>query len=276
MLAPLLMALATLAERRLGPSAAGWVAALPVSLAVAVTAVGLRAGPGAASAMAYSAAGHLPAQVGFAVLFALVLARRGLVAGLAAGTGAYVALAWMPAVVGIALAVPALVLAPRLIPAGPREPGRSSGAPRTRAAGGAAVPGRSSGAPRTRAAGGAAVPGRSSGTLLTCAASAAVVAAAIGAAAVAGPVAAGAVAAFPAMSATLAVAVARTAGIRAAGHALAGLVRSLPCYGTFALVTALAAGHAGPAAALVALPAALAAGWLTWRGVPARATIAAP
>ncbi|WP_433219992.1 hypothetical protein ACQP00_16740 [Dactylosporangium sp. CS-047395] len=240
LLAPFLMALATLAERRLGPSAAGWVAALPVSLAVAVTAVGLRAGPGAASAMAYSAAGHVPAQVGFAVVFALALARRGLIAGLAAGTGAYFVLAWMPAVVGLALAVPALVLAPRLIPAGPREPGRSGGA------------------------------------LLTCAASGAVVAAAIGAAAVAGPVAAGAVAAFPAMSATLAVAVARTAGIRAAGHALAGLVRSLPCYGTFALVTALAAGHVGPAAALVALPAALAAGWLTWRGVPARATITAP
>ena len=39
LIAPALMAVATAAERRLGSSAAGWIAALPVSLAFAVLAV---------------------------------------------------------------------------------------------------------------------------------------------------------------------------------------------------------------------------------------------
>ena len=52
------MAAAVSIERRLGPSAAGWVAALPVSFAVAVVTVTLDAGTATASTMALSAATH--------------------------------------------------------------------------------------------------------------------------------------------------------------------------------------------------------------------------
>ncbi|MEU7868980.1 hypothetical protein [Dactylosporangium sp. NPDC049140] len=288
LLAPLVMALAALAERRAGAAAAGWVAALPVSLAVAVTAVGLTSGPHDARAMALSAAAHVPGQVAFAV--ALARAGGGAAVRLAAGTAAYVvctfALLWLPMPVAVALGIPALAAGRRLVAPGMPEPGRSSS------------------------------------PALTCVASAAVVAGALGTAAAVGPVAAGVVAAFPAMSATLAVAVTlrgrsraasdartgdtlageqggkrRTIRVRAAAgrvgdgetHALTcadgrgaaarqvmgGLVRSLPCYWTFALVTGVAAGTVGAAAAGVALPVAFAAGWLTWRSVPAKATITA-
>ena len=56
---------------------------------------------------------------------------------------------------------------------------------------------------------------------------------------------------------------------RAAGaHALAGLVRSLPCYLAFCLAIALAAPAAGAAAIPLGLLACLAAASATWRGVP--------
>src|SRR5687768_18531673 len=106
LLAPAVVGAATLIERRLGPSAAGWVAALPVSFSVAVLAVTLDAGPDAAGAMALSAASHVPAQVAFGVAFAAVLTRRGLLPGAAAGALTYVAgslaLAGTPAALGIA------------------------------------------------------------------------------------------------------------------------------------------------------------------------------
>src|SRR4051812_6542241 len=108
LLAPMLMAVAALVERRLGPSAAGWVTALPVSFAVAVIAVALDGGDRRASTMALSAATHVPAQLAFAVIFAAVLTRRGLVLGFASGTGAYLAcsaaIAGLPNVVVIGAA----------------------------------------------------------------------------------------------------------------------------------------------------------------------------
>jgi hypothetical protein len=54
----------------------------------------------------------------------------------------------------------------------------------------------------------------------------------------------------------------------AGAHALAGLIRSLPCYLTFCLVIALGAPLVGLPALALALLACLAAGHLTWRGVP--------
>jgi hypothetical protein len=48
------MATAALVERRLGPSAAGWIAALPVSFTVAIVAVALNAGGATAGTMALS------------------------------------------------------------------------------------------------------------------------------------------------------------------------------------------------------------------------------
>lgn len=116
LIAPILMAVATLAERRLGPSAAGWLAALPVSFAVVAAAVAIAAGDSTARTMALSAATHVPAQIVFAVVFAAVLTRRGVLLGAAAGALAYVACSLIvtdiPSMLAVALAVPALALAP--------------------------------------------------------------------------------------------------------------------------------------------------------------------
>jgi len=239
LIAPVVMAAAVLIERRQGPSAAGWVAALPVSLAVAVLAVTLDAGDRTASTMALSAAAHVPGQVVFAVVFAAVLTRRGLFLGAAAGTLAYVAfslgISGVPNALILASAAPALAVAPRLI---------SHSRPRI-------------GSPRHWSA-----------TVLTCAAASLIVAATVLTSRLAGPVPAGAVAAFPTMSTTLAVALVTRDGPLAGAHALAGLIRSLPCYLTFCLVIALGAPSVGLPALALALLACLATGHLTWRSVP--------
>ena len=239
LIAPALMAAAALVERRLGPSAAGWVAALPVSFAVAVLAVTLDAGDRTATAMALSAATHVPAQVVFAAVFAAVLTRRGLLLGGAAGTLAYVTcslgIAGVPNALMIAAAIPALALAPRLI---------SHSRPRV-------------GSSR-----------RWSSTALMCATAPMIVAAALLTSRIAGPVAAGAVAAFPTMSTMLVVGVVTRDGALAGAHALAGLIRSLPCYLTFCLVVVLGAPSMGPPALALGLLACLATGHLTWRAVP--------
>ena len=239
LIAALVMAAAALIERRLGPSAAGWVAALPVSFAIALIAVAVDAGDGPATTMALSAAAHVPAQIVFAVVFAALLTRRGLLLGGAAGTLAYVAcsliLAGVPTMLAVVSAVPALALAPRLIT--PSRP-RVSSSPHWAT------------------------------TLMTCLAGSIVVGTALLTIRYAGPVAAGAAAAFPTMSTTLAVAVVTRDGWLAGAHALVGLVRSLPCYLTFCLVVVLAAPSVGLPAIALALLACLAAGRVTWRSVP--------
>jgi hypothetical protein len=239
LIAPLVMAAAVSIERRLGPSAAGWVAALPVSFAVAVMAVTLDAGTGTASTMALSAATHVPAQVVFGIVFAAVLIRRGLALGTVAGALAYVGcsivLAGMPDALVVLSAIPVLAFAPRLM---------TDGRPRL-------------GSPR-----------RSSTTVLTCAAASLIVGAAVVTSRLAGPEAAGAVLAFPTMSAILAVAVGTRDGPLAGTHALTGLVRSLPCYLAFGLVVILAAPSIGLAAIALGLLACAAAARATWRGVP--------
>jgi hypothetical protein len=102
--------------------------------------------------------------------------------------------------------VPDLIAAPRLIPAGPPVAGSVKGWTSIAA---------------------------------TCAASMAIVAAAVVTAQLAGPVIAGAIAAFPTMSTALAAAIATRRDAPAAASALLGLVRSLPCYLTFCLLFAL-------------------------------------
>jgi uncharacterized protein with PIN domain len=239
LLAPIVMAAAVVIERRLGPSAAGWVAALPVSFAVAVMAVTLDSGTGTASAMALSAATHVPAQVAFGIVFAAALIRRGLVFGAMAGTLAYVGcsigLADMPDPLVVVSAIPVLAFAPRLM---------TRGRPRL-------------GSPR-----------RPSTTVLTCVAASLIVGAAVVTSRLAGPEAAGAVLAFPTMSAVLAVGVVTRDGPLAGAHALTGLVRSLPCYLAFGVVVILAAPSIGLAAIALGLLACAAAARATWRGVP--------
>jgi hypothetical protein len=238
-LAPFVMVAAVLIERRLGPSAAGWVAALPVSFAVAVLAVTLDAGTGTASTMALSASTHVPAQVLFGVVFAAVLIRRGLALGTMAGTLAYVGcsivLAGVPAALVVVSAIPVLAFAPRLM---------TDSRPRL-------------GSPR-----------RPSTTVLTCATASLIVGAAVVTSRLAGPEAAGAVLAFPTMSAILAIAVVTRDGSLAGAHALTGLVRSLPCYLAFGLVVIVAAPSIGLAAIALGLLACALAAHATWRRVP--------
>ncbi|MBU2666232.1 hypothetical protein KOI35_22275 [Actinoplanes bogorensis] len=229
LLAPVVMAGAALAERRLGPSAAGWVGALPVAMAVAVLVVATDSGPDAAAAMALSAAVHVPAQVALGVVFAHVLHRHGLLRGAAGGALAYVAVALLverlPAAVAVLAAVIVLWAAPRVMP---------TALLRTPSA-------------RSR-----------SSIVLTCAGAALIVAAAVLCSRWAGPAPAGAVAAFPTMCTMLTV-VAVTCDGRAAGvHTLIGLVRSLPCYLAFGLTFGLTAPLAGPAAVAYGLMACLA------------------
>jgi hypothetical protein len=239
LLAPALMATAALIGRRLGPSAAGWVVALPVSFAVAVVAVTLDAGARTASAMALSAGAHVPAQIAFAVVFAGALSRRGLLAGASGGTLAYVAcgvaLMDVPDALVLVGAVPALAFAPRLMPVGSPRPASQT---------------------------------RWQATALTCAVSCVIVGAAVLTSGVVGPHAAGAVLAFPTMSTTLAVVLVTRDGPLAGAHALAGLVRSLPCYLVFSVVIVLATPTLGLAAIGLAVATCVAAGRATWRGVP--------
>jgi hypothetical protein len=241
LVSPMVMAAAAVVEHRLGAAAAGWVAALPIGFAVAVLAVSLDAGTGPAGAMALSAASHVPAQIVFALAFAGVLVRRGLLLGAAAGAVGYVAcaiaLAAVPDALVVACALPALALSPSLMPDARPRPGSRRRWP---------------------------------ATALTCAAAAVVVGAAVFTTRFAGPAMAGAVAAFPAVSMTLAVAVVAHDGTSAGAHALAGLVRSLPCYLAFCLVIVLAAPSLGLAATALGLLGCGVAAWATWRAVPVR------
>ena len=242
LLAPVLMAAAALIGQRLGPSAAGWVVALPVSFATAVVAVTIDAGTRTASAMALSAATHVPAQIAFAVVFAAGLRRRGPRFGLAGGTLAYaacaVALAPVPDLLVLAYAVAALALAPRLMAGGrPRAGSRR----------------------------------RWPAIALTCLVAWIIVGAAVLISRIAGPQIAGAVVAFPSMSTALTVAVVNRDGPRAGAYALAGLVRSLPCYLGFCMVIVVAAPALGVLAVALGLLVCVVAGRVTWRGVPVAA-----
>ncbi len=236
------MLLAAGAERRLGAYAAGWVAALPVAFAVAATGVDLASGGRAASTMALSAAGHVPAQVAFAASFAATLRRRGLLTGLAVGAASYTLVSFLLGGLGTAdrtaAAVVALVVGPWLIS-------------------------------RLRPAQASAGDGRRLPVVMSCAAAALVVAMTSLTSSLAGPAAAGTIVAFPTMSATLAIVIGRRRGPGAAIGALHGLTCSLPCYFTFCLVI----GVAGPSAPwlgsmAMALAASMATGVLTWRAVP--------
>jgi hypothetical protein len=247
LIAPSLMLAAVWAEQRRGSLAGGWVAALPVSLPIAVLAVTLDGGNHLASRLAWSAGGHVAAQVLFAVCFAAALHRGLLLRGLACGLTAYgacsVVIACAPAVVAAAAAVPALLIGPRLVPA--------QGSPTP--------------APRRRAT-----------TALTCLGASAVVAAAIFGSRLAGPEVGGALAAFPTMSTLLVVVAVGRSGAAAGVHALAGLVRSLTCYLTFCVSAAVTIPLVGAAAVPLALIGCLAAGRATWRALPTLAPSASP
>lgn len=241
LIAPAVLGVATRIERRLGPSAGGWVTALPSGFAVADVAVLVDSGGQAASTMALSAAAHVVACVALVVVLAAALGRQRWIAGAVGGALAYLlvslGVAVVPEPLAVVLAVPALVVASRVMPLPP---------------------------PRAAAA------RHWSATLLTCLACAIVVGGSVLSAQWAGPVVAGAVAAFPTTSTMLAAASSVRAGRRApaAVSVLVGLVRSLPCYLAFCLAIALLVPALGLFAVPLALLACVGIGWMTWRTVP--------
>lgn len=239
LVAPLVVALATVVERRLGACAGGWVAALPIAFSVAVAAVTLDTGTADAATMALSAATHVPAQIAFGVVFATVLMTRGAVAGLAAGAIMYFASSLLvgdvPVVLALAAAVVGLALAPRLMDATDPRPG---------------------------------APGRWPATALSCATASLIVGTALVTSRLAGPEIAGAVVAFPSVSTMVALTAARRDGRHAGAHALSGLVRSLPCYLTFCLTVSATAPSLGAPAVIVGLMLCTVIATITWRRVP--------
>ena len=237
--APTVVALAGAAERRWGSSAAGWLAAFPTTLPIAVLAVAAELGDQAGSTLALSAGAHVGAQVAFAVTFALVLGRRNVLVGLAAGALAFACgsllIGTHPAPVAAAAAIPLLAFAPRLLPVR------------------AAV----AGPPRSRR-----------DTALASLLALVLIGAVMATAKLVGPAAAGAIGAFPAMSSALALVIARETGAPAAAGMLRGLINGLPGYLVFCLVVTVAAPRTGtPLAVLTAAGVCLATGALTWRAI---------
>ena len=240
LVAPLLMFIVMWAEQRRGATTGGWVAALPVSLPISVVTVAVDSGPRVADRLVWSVAGHVAAQVLFAAAFAAILHRAGFFRGLLAGTAAYgglsVVLLALPVPAAAALAALALFFAPRFVPTY-GSPGASPRHPAVNA--------------------------------LTCLGASVVVAAGVLGSRAAGPAVGGALAAFPTMSTLLALIVARRAGNSAGADALAGLVRSLPCYLAFCLCAAITMPAIGTLGIPLALVACLAIGRLTWRSLAA-------
>jgi uncharacterized membrane protein SirB2 len=238
-LAPLLMLLVSALEDRLGPSAAGWAAALPVTFAVSTAAVTVHSGASMGGQVALIAASFVPAQVAFAIAFAGVLWRRGLVLGLIAGMTTYFVAARIVTVVPPTAAVVAGVVAvatgPRLMPQLPIRPGT-----------------------------------RRSWliTTLNCAAAALVVGAVILATQLSGASLAGMIAAYPMMCSILTIIVVNRSGRDAGVHVLTGLVRSLPAYLTFGVVAAAVQQVSNEVAIPIALLTCLAVVFATWRRVP--------
>ena len=262
---PLLMAVATVLERRIGPAVAGWVGAAPVIIVIALLAVSADLGPGAAALLAGGAAEHVVAQVAYAASFALLVRRRGTVAGLGAGVGAFVLVSLalaplppgrLPAAAAVGAGVVAL-LAGRWLPTVPR-PVAAPTAPRSR-------PDDPTGEPEVRG-------GHRVGPVIAVRGAVALVAvgAVVAVAHLVGPGAAGLVSAFPTFSTALALLVARDRGGPAVAAVLTGTVRALPAYLAFCVTVWLATPVTGVGAAVVlGLTACLATSRLV---LPARGT----
>lgn len=235
------MFMATLAERRLGPAAGGWIAGLPIAFAATLFAVAQITGATTAGQVAASAAGHVCAQVAFGLIFGAVLVRWGLAAGGVAGVLGYVTasvtLAQMPQYAAIALGAAAVAAAALLIPPQPSRTLR---------------------------------PRKPSTTIVICLSAAVAVLGATLASRAAGPLPGGAVAAFPTTSATLAASIAAQGRRNDAANVAFGLISSLPCFLAFALTVAVAAPHLGLYSLPIAATLALAAAALTWQHMKSR------
>ena len=230
--APTLMLAATAAERRFGAAVAGAIAAAPVVLSVIVLAVGTELGRDAGATLAAGAAAHVTAQIAFALAFATTLTRRG--GGIRPARGHH--------------SLRARLAARRVHPAARGDRVRPPGPPPR--------PDISKGVrPLRKRLGEKPRSGRNrSDPLVGAVASFVMVGAALGTAELVGPAAAGTIGAFPALSAALALVLARTRGAGAAAAALGGLIGGLRAYLVFCLTVAVAAPALG---VLIAVPLAL-------------------
>ena len=217
--APVLMVVVSLFERRWGPVIGGMAAAAPFTALIGLLLVSANLGHAAGVDMAVSMSGYAPAQIGIALVVMSVVGRIGFVGGLALGTAAFVALAWLsllvPAPVAVLASVVTLALALRMM----RAPDTASAAP--------TMPGGSS-----------IIAVRAAVALVT----------AMGLLAIArqfGPAAGGAVGAYPIFTVTLCGFVFATAGAVGVQRVLFGMVRGLPAYLTFVLVYGLVATPLG-------------------------------
>src|SRR5205814_9568091 len=95
------------AQRRLGSEAAGWIAAIPTTVPIAVLAVGLQTGNDAASQLTLSAASHVPAQILYAVCFAAMMRRGGMLAGFLLAAAAFAAASLVIYLLPVPLAIAA-------------------------------------------------------------------------------------------------------------------------------------------------------------------------
>jgi hypothetical protein len=127
-LAPALVVGSSLAGRRWGPEASGLLVALPLVAGPILLIVDLDHGAHFASRAAAASLLGLVALAAFAVVFGRVSRRRGWLIAVAAGWLAFLAVALgfsaaaLPAGVGLAIAVAAYAIAPRLMPPGSRRP----------------------------------------------------------------------------------------------------------------------------------------------------------
>lgn len=243
-IAILTMFVAQRIERRLGPAAAGWFAALPIAFAVAAATIAATSSANDASEVALSAAGHIGPMSAYAVAFVWGTTRWGAVRGFCGAVVVYafasIAIIPLSGVVRICVGIVALVLATAYMRRLPR-------AVRV-------------GEPASKAQ-----------QLLSLSSAGLVVAVITIANAFAGPALAGTLGAFPTMSTTVALFLAHRVGVRNANSVMGGLVRSLPVYLAYCLsfaylVTHLALTWSVVLATAVALLAAMA----TWRRVERR------
>jgi hypothetical protein len=272
-LAPSLIVLISLAERRFGPEMAGRLNAIPLSIALAVLSVAADRGAAAGAEVAEAAAAHVPAQVAFALAFAAVLMRARGVAGTGGGDAAARGVAaagggdapargvaaagggdapargvagmgarWrvVGGLVAGAVAFAALSLLIARVPAG--------------VAIAASLPALALG--RHVLASDAGEPGKRRGSYtelaMRAAVGLAVIVAVLVAVRVSGPGLGGAIAAFPALTATLAVMIGRVRGPVAVAPLLTGVGQGLAAYLAFCVALAFTAPWLGLAAAPLA------------------------
>jgi hypothetical protein len=240
-LAVLTMIAAQRVELRLGGAAAGWFAALPLSMAVAGASIAVTGSSADASDMAISAVAHLGPMMAYATAFVWCAPRRGAAPAVGVGALAYLAASLLVVEIPVRERVLLGALAIAL----------ATGFAHRNAH--AVTPGQV--APRSQQ--------------LASVASAGVVVGVITAANQQfGPELAGAVGAFPAMTTTIALFVAGRSGAGAATAVMGGLVRSVPIYLLYCLSFAFLVLHVAVAVAvLVSLAVALLTAALTWRRV---------